>query len=98
MFVIALCFRKQYFTLFIMLDDNQIDDYTSKLKRYLTTPSSTKEYFDAYHADASDDDFSDYTQALEDLVTKLEEKKIKDREALCKEVKRLKLPHNQFDC
>lgn len=81
-----------------MFDKDQIDEYTAKLKRYLATPSATKEYFEAYRADAPETNFGDYTQALEDLVTKLEEKQIKDQPALCREIARLKLPHNQFDC
>lgn len=80
-----------------MLDEKQIDDYTSKLKRYLANPSSSQEYYELYKTD-HDAAFEDYTKAIEDLITKLEEEKVKDQSSLCKEIKRLKLPHNQFDC
>lgn len=81
-----------------MIDEQKKDDFTAKLKRYLANPSSTQEFFEAYKAEHDTAALEDYTKALEDLVTKIEEDKVKDQESLCHEVKELKLPHNQFGC
>lgn len=81
-----------------MIDEEQIENYTSKLKRYLINPSNAGEVYELYKADHSEAKFEDYTKALDDLVSKLEEGKIEDQAELCKEIKELKLPHNQFGC
>ncbi len=81
-----------------MIKEEQLDEYTNKLKRYLANPSSTQTFYESYQEDHSEADFEEYTQAIEDLITRLEEKKVKDQDSLCKEIQKLKLPHNQFGC
>lgn len=81
-----------------MIDEQRINDYTDKLKRFLANPSSAMEFYENYKADHDDVKFGEYTKALEDLVSKLEEGTIEEQADLCKEIKKLKLPHNQFDC
>lgn len=81
-----------------MIGEKQKDDYTNKLNRFLANPSSAKEFYDNYKAEHSKASFEDYTKALEELVGMLEEEKVQDQQELCKKIKELKLPHNQFDC
>ncbi len=80
-----------------MINKKQTDEYASKLTQFLTTPSYTQEFYESYQADHADASFEDYTQAIQRLVTQLEEEKIK-KDTLCKEIKKLKLPDDHFDC
>ncbi len=81
-----------------MIDKNQANEYASKLTQFLTTPSYTQEFYEPYQADHAEASFEDYTQAIQHLVSQLEEEKIKDKDTLCKEIKKLKLPDDHFDC
>jgi hypothetical protein len=81
-----------------MIKESVKSDYATKLKMYLANPSSVMPLYEQYNQDKSDYKFSDYTRELEDLLENLQTGKFKKHEDLCKEILRLKLPHNQFDC
>ncbi|WPP51074.1 hypothetical protein [Catalinimonas niigatensis] len=73
-------------------------EYRDKLRRFLATPHSTQTYFDLYQEENDDATFDQYTKQLEELLDNLDEGKIENQADLCKEIKALKLPHNQFGC
>lgn len=73
-------------------------DYQDKLKMFLTTPHNAKVYFDLYQKENDGIAFDAYAQKLKDLLSDLDEGKIKSQSELCKQIKVLKLPHNQFGC
>lgn len=81
-----------------MIDERQKDEFTDKLKRYLANPSSAQQYYDVYKSEHSEAAFEDYTRALENLVTKIETDEIREQESLCREIGKLKLPDNLFNC
>lgn len=74
------------------------NDYRDKLRRFLSTPHSSKAYYDEYQKEHEDASFDDYTKKLEGLIDKLDDGKLEEQAKFCREVKALKLPHNQFDC
>lgn len=80
------------------MDNSVKTDYRDKLRRYLATPHSAKAYFDSYQEEHEGATFDDYTKKLENLLDQLDEGKLDDQSKLCKEIKALKLPHNQFGC
>jgi hypothetical protein len=73
-------------------------DYRDKLRRFLATPHSAKAYFDSYQEEHEGATFDEYTKKLEDLLDQLDDGEIEDQAELCKQIKVLKLPHNQFGC
>lgn len=79
------------------MDKDSKQDYLDKLKRFLSTPHSSKSYFDVYQQDHQDAEFDSYTKKLENLLDQLDNDQL-DQAAFCKEIKSLKLPHNQFGC
>lgn len=81
-----------------MIEKNVKSTYATQLKRYLANPSAVKPLFEQYSEGKSDYSFSDYTRELEELLENLNTGKFEKHGDFCKEVKRLQLPHNQFDC
>ena len=81
-----------------MIKDNVNSAYAAQLKRYLADPSAVKPLFEQYSEGKSDYTFSDYTRELEELLENLNTEKFEKHEDFCKEIKRLQLPHNLFDC
>jgi hypothetical protein len=80
------------------MNQNAKNDYRDKLRRFLSTPHSSKAYYDEYQKEHEDDTFDDYTKRLEGLIDKLDEGKLEEQSEFCQEIKALKLPHNQFGC
>lgn len=74
------------------------NDYRDKLRRFLSTPHSSKAYFDQYQQEHEEASFDDYTKKLENLLDQLDEGKLENQEDFCQEIIKLKLPHNQFGC
>lgn len=80
------------------MDKELKSDYRDKLKRFLATPHSAKAYFDEYKEENEGATFDQYTKSLENLLDNLDDGKIENQNELCKQIKALKLPHNQFGC
>ncbi|WKN31053.1 hypothetical protein PZB74_19060 [Porifericola rhodea] len=80
------------------MNTEQKNDYRDKLRRFLATPHSSNTFFEEYKEENKDANFDDYTKSLEDLIDKLDEGKLDDQAQFCEEIKKLKLPHNQFGC
>jgi len=80
------------------MNQETMNDYQDKIRRFLATPHSSKAYFDEYQKEHEDASFDDYTKKLENLADKLDEGQLKDQDELCDEINTLKLPHNQFGC
>lgn len=74
------------------------NDYRDKLRRFLSTPHSSRAYFDEYQKDHEQASFDDYTKKLENLLDQLDDGELADHEDFCREITNLKLPHNQFGC
>lgn len=81
-----------------MIEENVKSTYATQLKRYLANPSAVKPLFEQYSEGKSEYTFSDYTRELEELLENLNTGKFEEQEDFCKEINRLQLPHNLFDC
>lgn len=77
------------------MNDQEKAEYINQLSRYLSNPSAAKERYEASDFDGS---FEEYTQQLQDLADQLAEEDFQDKDALCKQVKALNLPNEQFNC
>lgn len=80
------------------MDKETVTDYRDKLRRFLATPHSTKSFFDQYQEENKDATFDQYTKKIENLLDSIDDGKINKQTDLCKQIKALKLPHNQFGC
>jgi hypothetical protein len=81
-----------------MMDKELKNEYRDKLRRFLATPHSAKAHFDTYQQEHKEATFDEYTKKLEELLDDLDDGKMEDKSSFCKEIKSLKLPHNQFGC
>lgn len=81
-----------------MIDEKTKFKLAAQLKMYLSNPSDVKPLYEQYSKGKTNYSFSNYTRELEELLENLNTGKFKKQEEFCKEIKRLQLPHNQFDC